>query len=87
MYDVIETTEKELNSDIEQQQIIQEETQKKIDNFTAQNDNMNADVATQNVTSLSGLSGLFTGGTNGITTESKQKEDSKDENNLFSKGC
>ena len=87
MQDVIETTEKELNSDIEQQQIIQEETQKKIDNFTTQNDNMNADVATQNVTSLSGLSGLFTGGTDGITTESKQKEDSKDEGDLFSKGC
>lgn len=87
MQDVIEATEKELNSDIEQQQIIQEQTQKKIDNFTAQNDNMNADVATQNVTSLSSLSGLFTGGTDVITTESKQKEDSKDEDDLFSKGC
>lgn len=87
MQDIIETTEKELNSDIEQQQIIQEETQKKIDNFTAQNDNMNDDVATQNVTSLSGLSGLFTGDTGGITTESKQKEDSKDEDDLFSKRC
>lgn len=87
MQDVIETTEKELNSDIEQQQVTQEETQKKIDNFTAQNDDVNTDVAMQNITSLSGLSGLFTGGTGGITTESKQKEDSKDEDDLFSKGC
>ena len=76
-----------LNSDIEQQQVTQEETQKKIDNFTAQNDDVNTDVAMQNITSLSGLSGLFTGGTGGITTESKQKEDSKDEDDLFSKGC
>jgi len=36
---------------------------------------------------LSGLSGLFTGDTGGITIESKQKEDSKDEDDLFSKGC
>lgn len=83
--DIIETTEKELNSDIEQQQVTREKTQKKIDTpAIQQNDSATSDEVTQNVTSLSGI---FTGGIGGITTESKQKEDSKDEDDLFSKGC
>lgn len=84
MQDIIETTEKQLNSDIEQQQIIQEETQKKIDTpAIQQDDSATSDEATQNVTSLSGL---FTGGIGGIIDESEQKENSEDENN-YSEGC
>ena len=97
MQDVIETTEKELNSDIEQQQIIQEETQKKIDNFTAQNDDANADVATQTVTSLSGIfTNNATNNTGETTPTSTQNEkgstqivneaDPNNENN-YHKGC
>ena len=82
MQDIIETTENELNSDITQQQTIQEEAQKKIDNIQ-QDDSATNDEATQNVTSLSGL---FTGGIGGIVDESEQKENSEDENN-YSEGC
>ena len=97
MQDVIETTEKELNSDIEQQQIIQEETQKKIDNFTAQNDNMNADVATQTVTSFSEIftnnATNNTGETTPTSTQNKKgstqivNEADPNNKNNWSKGC
>ena len=82
--DVIETTEKELNSDITQQQAIQEETRKKIDTPAIQQDDLDtSNEATQNVTSLSGL---FTGGIGGIVQESEQKENSEDKDN-YSEGC
>lgn len=88
--DVIETTEEELNSDITQQQAIQEETQKKIDTPAIQQDDLaTSNEVTQNVTSLSGL---FTGGIGGIVEESEQKENSEDKDdsehkNNYSEGC
>ena len=83
--DIVEVTEEQLNSDITEQQVQQEEAQKKIDDLDAQQqlDIDTSNEATQNVTSLSGL---FTGGVGGITTESEQKKDSEDENN-YSEGC
>lgn len=80
--DIVEVTEEQLNSDITEQQVQQEEAQKKIDNIQ-QDDSATNDEATQNVTSLSGL---FTGGIGGIVDESEQKENSEDENN-YSEGC
>ena len=82
--DVIETTEEELNSDITQQQAIQEETQKKIDAPAILQDDLDtSNEVTQNITSLSGL---FTGGIGGIVDESEQKENSEDKDN-YSEGC
>lgn len=84
--DIVEVTEEQLNSDITEQQVQQEEAQKKIDDLDAQQqlDIDTSNEATQNVTSLSGL---FTGGVGGITTESEQKKDSEDKQDLFSEGC